>query len=82
MFQGTSLAVQLLRFYASTTRGLGLILGWGTKIPHAALCSQKGKEQIFTLQDLNSLDVFCIPHNFSFLTFKVLCARIALIFGT
>ena len=44
MFQGTSLAVQLLRFHASITGGVGLIPGWGTKIPHAALCSQKGKE--------------------------------------
>ena len=42
MFQGTSLAIQLLRFHASTTGGVGLIPGWGTKIPHASLCSQKG----------------------------------------
>ena len=82
MFQGTSLAVQLLRFHASITGGVGLIPGWGTKIPHAALCSQKGKEQIFTLQDLKCKDVFCMPHNFAFFTFKVLCARIAFVFGT
>ena len=29
------MAVQWLRFHASTTRGVGLILGQGAKIPHA-----------------------------------------------
>ena len=32
---GTSLAVQWLRFGASTAGGMGSIPGWGTKIPHA-----------------------------------------------
>ena len=39
--QGTSLVVQWLRLRASTAGGTGLILGWGTKIPHAERCSQK-----------------------------------------
>ena len=39
--QGTSLAVQWLRLSASTVLDSGLIPGWGTKIPHAARCSQK-----------------------------------------
>ena len=37
---GTSLAVQWLRLHASTAEGEGSIPGWGTKIPHAAQCSQ------------------------------------------
>ena len=32
---GASLAVQWVRHHASTTEGMGLIPGWGTKIPHA-----------------------------------------------
>ena len=32
---GTSLAVQWLRHRGPTARGIGLIPGWGTKIPHA-----------------------------------------------
>ena len=31
----TSLVVQWLRLHASSARGMGLIPGWGTKIPHA-----------------------------------------------
>ena len=45
MFQGTSLAVQLLRFYASTTRGLGLIPGWGTN--HMLHCAAKKEKNRF-----------------------------------
>ena len=37
---GTSLVIQWLRLYASTAGGMGLIPGWGTKIPHAMQCSQ------------------------------------------
>ena len=33
---GTSLAVQWLRLYAPSAGSMGLIPGWGTKIPHAA----------------------------------------------
>ena len=43
---GTSLAVQWLRLHASNAGGTGLIPGWGTKIPHAAGCSQKKKKKI------------------------------------
>ena len=32
----TSLAVQWFKLCTSTARGMGLIPGWGTKIPHAA----------------------------------------------
>ena len=38
---GTSLVVQWLRLQASNTGGEGLIVGQGTKIPHAAGHSQK-----------------------------------------
>ena len=35
--------VQWLRLYVSNAGGSGLIPGWGTKILHAAWCSQKNK---------------------------------------
>ena len=38
---GASLVVQWLRLCAPSARGMGLIAGRGTKIPHAAKCSQK-----------------------------------------
>ena len=38
---GASLVVQWLRLCAPNARGMGLIDGQGTKIPHAAKCSQK-----------------------------------------
>ena len=37
----TFLPVQWLRLWALTAGGMGLIPGWGTKIPHAMWCSQK-----------------------------------------
>lgn len=37
----TSLAVQWLKLYASTTRGAGLIHGWVMKILHVTWCGQK-----------------------------------------
>ena len=46
---GTSLAVQWLRLCASDTGGVGLIPGWGTKIPHATWSSQiKKNSQIIS----------------------------------
>ena len=42
---GTSLEVQLLRLCASTAWGTGLILGQGTKIPHAARWLEKKKSK-------------------------------------
>ena len=42
---GTSLAVQWLGLRASTARALGLVAGWGTKIPQPARCSQKKKKK-------------------------------------
>ena len=38
---GTSLVVQWLRLCASSARDVGLIPGWGTKIPHAMWSGQK-----------------------------------------
>ena len=37
----TSLEVQWLRLYTSTTRGRGSVSGWGTKTPNAIWCSQE-----------------------------------------
>jgi hypothetical protein len=34
---GTSLAVWLLRLHTANAGGMGLIPGWGTKIPHAVM---------------------------------------------
>ena len=33
--------VQWLRIWASTAKGMGLILGWGTKTLHVTCCSKK-----------------------------------------
>ena len=40
---GTSLVVQWLRLCDSTSGGVALITGWGTKIPHAKWCCQINK---------------------------------------
>ena len=48
---GTSLAFQWLRLCASNARSLGLIPGWGTKIPHAVQCSQKIKTKKIFFKD-------------------------------
>ena len=42
---GTSLAVQQLRFHASTAGGMGLIPGQGTKFPNAAQCGPPQKKR-------------------------------------
>ena len=42
--EGTSLAVQWLRFRASTAGGTGSIPGQGTKIPHAKRHGQKNQK--------------------------------------
>ena len=42
---GTSLAVQWLRLRAPTTRDVGLIPGWGTRIPHASRRGQRKKQE-------------------------------------
>ena len=41
----TSLVVQWLRLCTPNAGGTGLIPGQGTKVPHAAWCSQKYKER-------------------------------------
>ena len=41
---GTFLVVQWLRLHVSTSGGMGLIPGWGTKITHAAGRGQKKKK--------------------------------------
>ena len=43
----TSLAVQWLRHWAPTARGVGLIPGWGTKIPHAWWQGQKKERTLY-----------------------------------
>ena len=42
---GSSLVVQWLRLQNFTAEGQGSIPDWGTKIPHAAQCSQKKKKR-------------------------------------
>ena len=41
---GTSLVVQWLRLQVSPARGMGSILGWGTKIPHIVWPQKKKKK--------------------------------------
>ena len=41
---GTSLAVQCLGLHASSAGDMGSVSGQGTKIPRAAQCNQKKKE--------------------------------------
>ena len=48
MGPGNSLEVQWLRFQAFTADSLGLIPGWGTKIPQASLHSPENKKQAHT----------------------------------
>ena len=49
---GTSLVVQWLRPQTSTAGGMGLIPGWGTKIPHAMQCAPPQKRRVLGLQEL------------------------------
>ena len=51
IFKEISLAVQWLRLCTSTAGGTGSIPGRGTKIPHAAQCSQKEKKKIKVFKD-------------------------------
>ena len=54
-----SLVAQWLRLHASTVRGVGLIPGWGTKVLHAAWCSQIGnlREVLFQAEGKISASV-------------------------
>ena len=42
---GNSLVVQWLGLYTFTTEGMGLIPGWGTKIPRAVVRPKKKKKE-------------------------------------
>ena len=42
---GTSLVVQWLGLCALIAKGLGLIPGWGAKVPQAEQCCKKKKNQ-------------------------------------
>ena len=54
--KGTSLVVQWLRLCVSNARGVGLIPGQGTKIPHAIQCGQKKKKKKYkALRGNNSI---------------------------
>ena len=43
---GTSMVVQWLRLHTSTAGDMGLIPGWGTKVPHALRGVAKKKKKI------------------------------------
>ena len=47
-----------LRLLASTAGGMGLILGWDTKIPHATWSRQKNKNNCLKLYQTLSLKIF------------------------
>ena len=55
---GTSLVVQWLRFYAPNTGGMGLIPGWGSKIPHASCHSKKKKKNPKTKNETTDSGLF------------------------
>ena len=48
----TSLAVQWLALHTSTAGGMGSILRWGTRIPHAMWCGPKEKKGTLHSWDL------------------------------
>ena len=50
---GTSLVVQCIGLCASTAGGTESIPGQGTKIPHAAQCSQKKKRAYAMMLDVS-----------------------------
>ena len=52
---GTSLVVQWLRPQTSTAGGMGLIPGWGTKIPHAMQCAPPKKGESWDYKNSSSL---------------------------
>ena len=52
---GASLAVQRSRLCASNSGHMGLIPGWGTKIPHAVQHGTKFKKKIKQTQVLESI---------------------------
>ena len=49
--EGSSLAVQCLRLCGSNAGGTGSTPSWETKIPHAAWCGQKVKNNLNTPQE-------------------------------
>ena len=52
----TSLVVQWLRLHASTAGGVGWILGWGTKIPHATCCRKQNKTPQVVSKQTQAID--------------------------
>jgi len=70
----TSLAVQWLRHRAPTARGVGLIPGWGTKIPHAWWQGQKKRKDTISrrqyLYQKNLHDLKQIMRKCRFVHFK------------
>ena len=47
------LVVQWFRLQASSARATGLILGQGTKIPHATWMAQPKKNDYFNVKEIN-----------------------------
>ena len=58
---GVFLVVQWLRLHASTSRGMGLIPGWGTKIPYTV--AKKKKKKKFQIKPTNwpRLELVSLP---------------------
>ena len=74
---GNSLAVQLLRLGAFTAMGLGLIPGWGTKIPQAARPKRKKKRKEVLLTSTYQLTSLSL----SYLTYTLELVRYCLIYN-
>ena len=55
LIRGTCLVVQWLGLCASTSENMGLIPGWGTKIPHAPWHSQKKKKKEIMMKKISEI---------------------------
>ena len=83
LLMGTSLAVQWLRLCASTAGATGLILGRGTKIPHATRCGQKKKRKrnmndfcVLILFPVILLNILFTSRNLGYIIWNLLCRKL------
>ena len=63
MYLGNSLVVQWLGLHAFTAEGVGLIPGWGTKIPQAAWCGQRKKKKKKYIYAYTHIYMYIYIHN-------------------
>ena len=83
LLMGTSLAVRWLRLCASTAGATDLILGWGTKIPHATRCGQKKKKKrnmndfcVLILVPVVLMNILFSSRNLGYIIWNLLCRKL------